>query len=415
MSKRSIYQTGLVEINHPGYSGVPLELRNQYYNNQSLPKKDKKKVTITNRLLSLEENFYEQKNEYYKSSLSDLQQDLSSTHSETNDLYLEKLRDSQERRDYELTRLRLWENYQVSKVEKEAREDVEKINEEYDTFIKIIKDKLYDKLTRKIRLLKEDKVLKDLANVNHYSIDIDLINNDSSNNNNGNNTGNGHGNDPKHHHFEDSSRNSPKKKLLSLTENGTAMNGLLSGFSDTNNSSNPLASRRGMRRTTRNTAVESSYNTDSNLSGNDSSMPGYYSSSSNNKRRRVQTARAAAAAGGLHNTRSYSSASNDEANFFSDNNSLSEILFGKHYSSSGGNKSSHGHGGAHGGGSGGNKNSSRTKQKQFTGVNGLKPEEVHDDLVILESVLEKSSQAQTIFTSDVLISNGSGSSSGKKR
>lgn len=357
MSKRPIFQTGLTEIINSPYS-LSLELRNQLYTN-NIHKKDKRKSAVKNRLINMEEAFIEDKNEYYKSSLAKLQKDLTTTHNETNEQYLEKLKNSQERRDYELTRLRLWEDYQVSKVEKDSSHDVEHINEEYDNFIKIIKDKLYEKLVKKIKLLKEDKVLKDLANVNHYCIDIDLMSNDNHNRAN---------QEPQ---LEDTTT-SPKKKLVSITSE----KGHTNGFSDSNTNLNPL-SRRAARRTR---GMESAYNTDSNVSGNDSSLPGYISSSSN-KRRRFQTARAAGNT--LLMPKSYSSASNDESNFISDNNSLSEILFGKNYSSSGGGRSSHG--GPHG--NGGAQKSSRTKSKQFSGVQGLKPEEINEDLPIFESCL----------------------------
>lgn len=292
------------------------------------PKKDKKKLAIANRLSSMEDRFYDEKNKHYQAETAAVQQDLAQAQTETDPVFLERLRNSQERRDYELTRLLHWERYLVSRVEAETREDLETINEEYANFIKIIKDKLYEKLVRKIKLLKEDKVLKDLANVNHYTIDLDLMENTQKR--------------PR----EETIVQELPKKLVSITEGHG---------SDT-------------ERRPRRTRIELSYNTDSNLSGNDSLMAGYISALG--KRRRFQTARAAAS--GIHNTRSYLLAS--EENFLSDNNSLSEILFGKQYlASGGGNKTG--------------KGGPRAKLRQFMGVPSLNQEDVDEDLAILEGCL----------------------------
>lgn len=55
----------------------------------------------------------------------------------------------EEERDYELTKLRLWEEYRVKRIESEYNEDLSKAKDNHDKMIKLIKEKLYDKLASK--------------------------------------------------------------------------------------------------------------------------------------------------------------------------------------------------------------------------------------------------------------------------
>lgn len=68
----------------------------------------------------------------------------------------------EEARDYELTKLRLWEEYQVKSIEMEYHQALQKAKENHDKMIKLIKEKLYDKLQKQIKTLKEDKYLLNL-------------------------------------------------------------------------------------------------------------------------------------------------------------------------------------------------------------------------------------------------------------
>lgn len=72
-------------------------------------------------------------------------------------------------RDYELTRLRLWEEYQVKQVESEYKLDLLKAKENQDKMITLIKEKLYDKLQLQVKQLKEDKLLLNLVNANLWN------------------------------------------------------------------------------------------------------------------------------------------------------------------------------------------------------------------------------------------------------
>lgn len=77
----------------------------------------------------------------------------------------------EEARDYELTKLRLWEEYQVKSIEMEYHQALQKAKENHDKMIKLIKEKLYDKLQKQIKTLKEDKYLLNLLNSNSYNHD----------------------------------------------------------------------------------------------------------------------------------------------------------------------------------------------------------------------------------------------------
>lgn len=397
-----------MEISNPSYSKVSMELRKQYpitnsgsqiATIQPTKKGDKKKTIIANRLLMMEESFFQNKDEHYKSNLNELQQDLITTHNEANDVFLEKVRLSQERRDYELNRLRLYETYQITRVENECQSEVDKLNEEYDNYVKIIKDRLYEKLVKKIKLLKEDKVLKDLANVNNYSIDMDIINNKKGSNNIDRAVSNV---------MDDRNvlANSPRKRQLLMSDTGYTSNTSINANASKNNNNNTNntnannnnnnnfeifsdTNRRSGRRT-RN-PMDSYYNTDSNLSSNDT---GYASAST--KRKRIQSARAAAASQQQPSARNNYSSSNDDANFFSDNNSLSEILFGKNYQN---NPNGVQNGTLTTRASASSAVSSRTKNRHFSGIPSLPNEDISSDLLILETALQKTNVFQEIVFS----------------
>lgn len=87
----------------------------------------------------------------------------------TDEKYLEQKAALEEERDYELTRLRLWEEYQVKRVEEEYQGDIVKAQENHEKMIKLIKEKLYDKLQRQIKQLKEDKFLLNLVNARSWA------------------------------------------------------------------------------------------------------------------------------------------------------------------------------------------------------------------------------------------------------
>lgn len=101
---------------------------------------------------------------FYRNLLHELQNKLATLQQGTNEDFMTKKIGLEEVRDYELTKLRLWEEYQVKRIESEYREDLDRAKEQHDKMIKLIKEKLYDKLQQQIKHLKEDKFLVNLVN-----------------------------------------------------------------------------------------------------------------------------------------------------------------------------------------------------------------------------------------------------------
>lgn len=132
-------------------------------------KRDKKRQQIGTRLSKLESTFSEDRNNFYRGLLHNLQTTLATIQQGTNEEYLQKKIGFEETRDYELTRLRLWEEYQVKRVEDEYKEDIAKAKENYDMMIKLLKEKFYDKLQKQVRQLKEDKLLLNLVNASLWN------------------------------------------------------------------------------------------------------------------------------------------------------------------------------------------------------------------------------------------------------
>lgn len=138
-------------------------------NEPGLSKRDKKRQQISSRLGKLDVMFSSDRDNFYKTLLHNLQNTLATLQQGVNEDYLDKKENLEEERDYELTRLRLWEEYQVKRIEEEYKEDLTKAQENHDRMIKLIKEKLYDKLQKQIKQLKEDKLLLNLVNANSWS------------------------------------------------------------------------------------------------------------------------------------------------------------------------------------------------------------------------------------------------------
>lgn len=132
-------------------------------------KKDKRRQQIGTRLAKLESTFFDDRNNFYRAILHNLQTTLASIQQGTNAEYLDKKVELEESRDYELTRLRLWEEYQVKRVDDEYKEDIAKAKQNYDMMIKLLKEKFYDKLQRQVKQLKEDKLLLNLVNASLWN------------------------------------------------------------------------------------------------------------------------------------------------------------------------------------------------------------------------------------------------------
>lgn len=147
----------------------------KYYSNcsstklTSVNKKDKRRHQIGARLSKLETTFGEDNGGFYRTVLHNLLTSLAAIQQGSDAEFLAKSSKLEQERDYELTRLRLWEEYQVKRVETEYKVDIVQAKETYDMMVKLLKEKFYDKLQRQVKQLKEDKLLLNLINASLWN------------------------------------------------------------------------------------------------------------------------------------------------------------------------------------------------------------------------------------------------------
>lgn len=140
-------------------------------NINSVSRKDKRRQNIESKVGKIYHNFIIDKDIHYKNRLTSLQTDLTTLHQGNNTLYLRKIRDLEESRDLELVRLRLFEEYRVSRTSIEFQEDIEIAKAEHEKLVKLCKERLYETIEQKIKQLQEDRLLMDVANAHSYSMD----------------------------------------------------------------------------------------------------------------------------------------------------------------------------------------------------------------------------------------------------
>lgn len=294
---------------------------------------------------------------FYKALLHNLQNTLATLQQGTNEKFLVKKENLEEERDYELTRLRLWEEYQVMRIEEEYKEDLSKAQENQDKMIKLIKEKHYDKLQKQIKQLKEDKLLLNLVNANSWS----------SNTANNSSTAALNAAAASTLHLAD--RRSLRKRELSSRLTAGEADDLSDGTGSTTAPSNLSAangyiSASGKRR--RHYATR--------YSSNDEMSSGITSTTASNKNGNGN------GHSSLHNN---AVSSGNESNLSDkDYDALNNLIMGNE---DGGvslvllDKDQ----------SDANKPHTRGLNKQFTGLQGLKPEELNDDLTLLRNAIVK--------------------------
>lgn len=127
-------------------------------------KRDKRRQGIAVRINYISDRFEAERDIHYREMLHTLQNTLSSLHSGTNEEVLEQLADIEEKRDQELTRLNLWESYQIDRTEQEYQREIASANEEYTKLTLLVKERLMARLESQRKRLREDKALLDIAN-----------------------------------------------------------------------------------------------------------------------------------------------------------------------------------------------------------------------------------------------------------
>ncbi|EGV60701.1 histone deacetylase and transcriptional regulator [Yamadazyma tenuis] len=135
----------------------------------TISKKDKRRHQIVSRLSKLDSTLMVDRDSFYRVSLHNLQTTLATLQQGTNPEFLAQKQQVEVSRDFDLTQLRLWEEYQVKRCEVEYKADLATAKENHDKMIRLLKEKLYDKLQKEIKQLKEDKLLLNLVNANSWS------------------------------------------------------------------------------------------------------------------------------------------------------------------------------------------------------------------------------------------------------
>ena len=139
--------------------------------NRESSRKNKRRLNLENKVNKIGSSFVKDRDLHYRERLTTLQTNLTSLHQGTNPLFLSKLKDLQEVRDFELVRLRLYEEYRVSRSSIEFQEDIERAKSDHEKLVRLCKEKLYFKIEQKIRKLQEERLLMDVANLHSYSMD----------------------------------------------------------------------------------------------------------------------------------------------------------------------------------------------------------------------------------------------------
>lgn len=310
-------------------------------------KKDKRRQQIATRLSKLETTFGDDNGTFYRSVLHNLLTSLAGIQQGTDSEFVAKSTELEQARDYELTRLRLWEEYQVKRVETEYKEDIAQAKETYHMMVKLLKEKFYDKLQRQVKQLKEDKLLLNLINAS----------------------------------------------LWNSTKNDATVSALTAAAAASSLSVNDRRSLRKRDFHSRFASGETDDLSESNLSGgfylrgsgSGSAAAGYVSTSSGKRRRHYATRYSSndelsSAAGAKENVKLAGTASSGNDSNLSDkdydalnqmimnNEEGVPMIFGSKTKAHANTRSSH---------------------KQFVGVQGLRPEELNSDLVLLRNAVKR--------------------------
>lgn len=145
--------------------------------NTALKQQRKKKQTMENRIQKMQSKFVAERYHHYQNKLNFLQLKLTAMHELNNEdiQFNRENRDLEEERDLELVKLRLFEEYRISRVNKEFQQDIEEAKLEYEKIVTNLKKKLFESVENQIKSLQEEKILLDVANEKNYSMDKQTI------------------------------------------------------------------------------------------------------------------------------------------------------------------------------------------------------------------------------------------------
>lgn len=145
--------------------------------NTAMKQQKKKKQSMENRIQKLHSRFTTDRHQHYQNKLNNLQVKLTAMHEVKNEdpEFNRMNRDLEEERDLELVKLRLFEEYKISRVNKEFQQDIEEVKMEYEKVVTSLKKKLFENIENQIKSLQEEKILLDVANEKNYNMDKQTI------------------------------------------------------------------------------------------------------------------------------------------------------------------------------------------------------------------------------------------------
>jgi len=122
-------------------------------------KRDKRRKSIASKVRYLNDSFEHDRDAYFSDLLYTMQCQLYDIHNGSDAEYLERVTDLEEMRDYRLTELFLWEQYQLKQAQKQYEEETSAAIAHHEQMMTMVRQKLKARLENQRKRLAEDRSL----------------------------------------------------------------------------------------------------------------------------------------------------------------------------------------------------------------------------------------------------------------
>jgi Sds3-like len=114
-------------------NGYPLSPRSLSQQTHSLPesKRDKKRRELNDRLTGLNADFLHNREQHFRATLQQLQEELTALHEGGSRRFLDKVTDLEDERDRELIQIEAGRGYALLRAEREYQDEMQRAEEEY--------------------------------------------------------------------------------------------------------------------------------------------------------------------------------------------------------------------------------------------------------------------------------------------
>lgn len=126
-------------------------------------KRDKRRKSIASKVKLMNDNFEQHRDGYFSEIMHRLQVKLLALKKGTDPEYLERVADLEEVRDYRLTELYLWEQYQIEQAQKQYEKETTSVMEAHENMMEIVRQKLKARLENQRKRLAEDRALLNVS------------------------------------------------------------------------------------------------------------------------------------------------------------------------------------------------------------------------------------------------------------